>query len=372
MRDYNITDYRTERWNGFKDYYIKEMYCGDDPNYPALNYICDKLKLTEEQRYWIAFLYGTNYCVPTTYYIFKEFPDYERIDIDELQHWWDKNKEKTHFQTDRAKVKNFNYFVKCVESYQDLVGKNQVETFDIFTEIDDNQEKYKMVYDFTNEIFYFGRFSLFNYLETINKLTNLEMEPDGLDLKYAESARNGLCYACNKEEFITLHHKKSKEKINYRYLQEKLETIVYELKEENPEIDVNYWNVETVLCAYKKLFWNTRYLGYYIDRQMEDIIKLQNNVDIIDWKILWDFRAEFHHPQFLGEFNDWNGIREENKYYVTKHGILDIKEFPKYKTCLRKVDLQSTKKPKLINNLEHYKRRIISKKPKPKKIWEYF
>ena len=371
MRDYNILDYRTERWKGFKDYYIKEMYSGDDPNCPALNYICDKFKLTEEQRYWIAFLYGTNYCVPTTYYIFMEFPDFENIDTEKLQLWWVKNKEKTYFQTDRAKVKNFDYFVRCVESYQDLVGKSQVKTFNNFFDIDDKQERYKEIYDFTNKIFYFGRFSLFNYLETVNNLTNLKMEPNGLDLKFAESARNGLCYVCNKDNFVTLHHKKPKEKINFRYLQEKLEKIIYELKQENPEIDINYWNVETVLCAYKKLFWNTRYLGYYIDRQMEDIIKMQNNVVHMNWEVLWEFRERFHHPQFLGEFNDWDGVREKNKYFVTAHGILDIKEFPKYKTYSSKVDLQSTKKPKLMSSLEYTKKRKI-KKVESKKIWEYF
>ena len=93
------------------------MYSGDcDPSYPALNYVADRLELNLEQRYWLAFLYGTNYCVPTTYYIFNEYPIFEEIDINDLQQWWDKNKQKTYFQTDRAKVKNFNLFIKIFES----------------------------------------------------------------------------------------------------------------------------------------------------------------------------------------------------------------------------------------------------------------
>ena len=70
---------------------------------------------------------------------------------------------------------------------------------------------------------------------------------------------------------------------------------------------------------------------------------------------------------------DWNGIREINKHFVTKYGIIDVNEFPNYKNCLKKVDLQSTKKPKPITSLEYTRRRRRKiKKVESKKIWEYF
>lgn len=383
MKEYNIKDHRKEHWNGFKDYYIKMMYSGDcDPSYPALNYISDRLELNLEQRYWIAFLYGTNYCVPTTFYIYNEFPDYENVNINRLQRWWTNNKDKTFFQTDRARVRNYEgVFVKCFESYRDLVGESQVKTFNEFKSSTNLKERYKEMYKFTDKIYYFGRFSLFNYLETIHELTDLKMNPDELNFKQAESSRNGMCYVCDKQEFLTLHHKKSKEKIDYLHLQHKLKLIMTELEYENPEIEINHWNVETCLCAYKKLFWNTRYLGYYIDRQMFEIYKLQNNVKKgVEWKILWDFRKEFFKKYFLGEYCGWSGIRKKNMNNVTKFGKLTLDNIPEYNTYKRKVYFDSIGNVydincnyvKNIKETQDLTEKNEIKYIKTKKIWEYF
>jgi len=385
MRNYNIKDYRTERWDGFKDYYVKMMLSGDcDPSYPALNYIADRYEINMEQRYWLAYLYGLSYCVPTAFYFFNEFPDYENVDVNRLTRWWNKNKNKTYFQTDRKRVKNYEgVVVKSFESYRDLIGDSQVEKFNEFKSIKNLQERYNKVYKFTDKIYYFGRFSLFNYLETINEITDLKLEPNALNFKKAESSRNGMCYCCEKDNFITLHHKKPKEQIDYDFLQEKLDLVKHELKQENPEIDVNYWNIETVLCAYKKLFWNTRYLGYYIDRQMKEIYILQENVyEGVEWQVLWDFRKEFFHPYFLGELNNWNDIREENLYYVTENGKLDINPFPEYYIYRRKVDFDSigdiynvsngnNKLACAQSNLEYYNKKYTKKQHKFKSIWDY-
>ncbi|HRT03575.1 MAG TPA: hypothetical protein P5513_06510 [Candidatus Diapherotrites archaeon] len=49
-----------------------------------------------------------SYCGPTAYYMFSEFPDYKNVEIKEINDWWNDKKSKLLFQTDRAKVKNFN------------------------------------------------------------------------------------------------------------------------------------------------------------------------------------------------------------------------------------------------------------------------
>ncbi len=309
--NYNIKDYRKERWNGFKDFYIKTIITHEvDPASPAMKYFCNKLNLTLEQRYWISFLYGICYCVPTTYYIFKHFPDYNKIDEDEIQSWWDKNKKNLVFQSDRRKVKSFNLFLKIFKSYKSIMGESQHEAFSEFTK-KDSYENYNDVYDFCSKIYYFGRFSLFNYLDSLNSLTNLNLLPSYLNLKDAESSRNGLCYACNKDNFITLHHKQPKEPVDYDFLQSKLELLEDELKKENPDLNINLWNIETSLCAYKKQFWETRYFGYYIDRQLDEINKMNKTINDEDFKILFEFREKIINEFFLGEKRGWNGIRKK-------------------------------------------------------------
>jgi len=324
-----MINYNEDRIDGFLDYYRKMRTYGDcDPSYPALNYICDRFELNKEQRYWIAFLYGCTYCVPTTYYIYNEFPDFENVSVERLQRWWNENKHRLLFQTDRAKIKNFDIFVKIFESYRDFIGSGTQE------------ERFAKITDYNDvKIYYFGRFSLYNYMESLHELCGLDNLPSGLNLKEAESSRNGLCYALGADEWITIHHQKSKEKINYLILHSALRSMKWLLEEENPDLEVNLWNMETVLCAYKKLFWGSRYFGYYIDRMMEEIITMERNVpEGVDWDVLWDFREEFFIPELLGELHDWRGIRKDRmKLVIETSTILKPLEVLPNTTFKRKV-----------------------------------
>ena len=68
------------------------------------------------------------------------------------------------------------------------------------------------------------------------------------------------------------------------------------------------------LCAYKK--WRLgvndpsrkttshyRYPGYYLDRQHDEIVKLQNAVKFgVDWDVLWQYRKETYDITYLKEF----------------------------------------------------------------------
>jgi len=49
------------------------------------------------------------------------------------------------------------------------------------------------------------------------------------------------------------------------------------------------------LCSFKKLFRKSkgRYLGYYLDRQAEEIAKCESDSWVgIDWQPMWDARKE--------------------------------------------------------------------------------
>ncbi|MFA5132965.1 MAG: hypothetical protein WC444_06590 [Candidatus Paceibacterota bacterium] len=309
-----IQAYNKKRWENFKQYYKLMRYSWDcDPAYPALRYICDRYELNMEQRYWIAFLYGCTYCVPTTFYIYNEFPDFENVSIDRMQKWWKENKKRVFFQSDRAKMKNFDKFIPCVQSYMELIKPCDNSQQQLFFSLEQDLEKlYDITYEKAAKIYYFGRFSLFNYLEALNELTDLKMRPSMIKLIDAESSRNGLCYACGEDDMVTIHHEQSVKPIDYKYLALAMCDLLKELQQENPELNVNIWNVETVLCAYKKLYWSTRYFGYYIDRMQEEITLAEEFIpNGVDWSVLWDFRREFLHHSMLGELNNWRGVRHD-------------------------------------------------------------
>ena len=57
---------------------------------------------------------------------------------------------------------------------------------------------------------------------------------------------------------------------------------------------VDRFLIETVACAFKKTLRtnDSRYVGYYLDRQAEDIISVEKHWPGVDWKLLWDARKE--------------------------------------------------------------------------------
>lgn len=339
MKDYQITDYRTQRYDGFKDYYAKMMSIGDcDPGLPALRYLADRFELNEEQKYWLAFLYSISYNVPTAYFMYNEFPDYENVDVRRVADWWARNKDKCLFTTDRIYVKSNNKVVPIIKSYQNLMGRNQKATFDklLLPESSGSpvlpEANYKRIYPLARKIHYMGRFATFIYLEALNAITEIPIRPDTLELEQSESSRNGLLYALGMEEFITLHHKASKMPLTkevYRCLNLKLAQLQTELKAENPEIPVNMWNIETALCAYKKLWWKDRYLGYYIDRQRIEIRKMERAVtEGVDWGVLWDFRREYFYFPFAGELGTYEEYQKDKLPLFADKGILSEKRIP--------------------------------------------
>jgi hypothetical protein len=287
---------------GFLEYHIESSKAKDiDPSNDCLRYVCDRFELNIEQRYWLAFLFGTCYSATTVYYIYNEFPDYENVDVSRLQRWWDENKHKTIFQTDRLRVKSQNKFVETFVSYRNLLnGLSQKDYFNSLKQ-PTRQLTYNNCYSNLSGIRNFGRFTMFIYLEMVNVLTNYDLEPTYLDLKNAESCRNGLVYHLGKDELDTHGKKKKLSQNAIKYLQYEFSKLHNEVKGLDIE-HKNIWNIETTLCAYKKYHKGKRYVGYYIDRQKKEIDKMEDRVDNgVDWSVLWQFREETYDKQWLGE-----------------------------------------------------------------------
>jgi len=270
----------------YSEYHNDSLSAGDiDPSVSALRYISNRFELNLEQRYWIAFLYGTCYCAPTTYYIYNEFPDFEMVDVDRLKKWWYNKKDNLIFQTDRQRIKSNNQFVESFKSYKSLVKNNQQQYF--------KTNNWKDIYKKIENIKYFGRFSLFNYLDVLNLITDVNVKPSYLDMREAESCRNGLCYAINRQDLI-------KEKLDNKSLQYLHNQFLDILKTHKG----NIFQIETTLCAYKKYRLGKRYVGYYIDRMYKEIKQIEQNItEGVDWQPLWDFRNETFNKKYLYEHN---------------------------------------------------------------------
>jgi hypothetical protein len=84
--------------------------------------------------------------------------------------------------------------------------------------------------------------------------------------------------------------------------------------------------METCLCSYKKIFreHHGRYLGYYLDRQAEEIIKVEGDGWYgIDWDVLWQSREETIDLRL----DHKRGIDKEKFKYFINTGKLDNLEW---------------------------------------------
>lgn len=273
-----------------------------DPQNDCLSYIAQRYELNTEQRYWLAFLFGTCYCAPTVFYIYNEFPDYENVDVDRLQRWWNANRQRLLFQTDRARVRSNNEFVNCFKSYRSIVGRNQQAYFNNLTSINP-AATYVKAYEKLSHIHYFGRFTMFIYLELVSVLTDISMIPDSLNWKEAESCRNGLALAIGRQDLFTHFSDKKLTAADYSDLNDGFQML-------NEKIQLlgikhqNLFNIETTLCAYKKVKLGKRFVGYYIERMRTEIEAMKKNVPVgVDWSVLYDFRKTTYLPKYLKEIN---------------------------------------------------------------------
>jgi len=268
----------------YKTYHNQSMEAGDvDPSIACLKYIANRYELNLEQRYWIAFLYGTCYSAVTTFYIYNEFPDFECVDVNRLTRWWNQNKKNLVFQTDRLRIKSNDQFVECFMSYKSLVKGNQQRYF--------RSNNWQEIYTKIERIKYFGRFSLFNYLDVLNQITDINLKPTYLNMIEAVSCRNGLAYAIDRPDLVgkTITSKQA------QFLHNEFLKV---LRENQGDI----FQIETTLCAYKKYRYGKRYVGYYIERMRKEIVEMQGKITTgVFWGVLWQFRKETYKQQFLNE-----------------------------------------------------------------------
>lgn len=288
-----------DRLAEYLDYHGQSSAAGDiDPANDCLRYLCERFELNIEQRFWLAFLYATCYSATTTFFLYNEFPDYETVDLDRLARWWETNRPRVIFQTDRRWCRSRNQFVDCVKSYRELVGKLQQPFWS--ARVDD----YASCYELASRIHTFGRFTLFIYLEMLHTIAGLQaLEPDTIDWRNAESSRNGLCFALGRDDLMNHHTKQRLTSAELADLDVGFQR-VSSLVRERGSAHTNLWNIETTLCAYKKHKLGKRWVGYYIERMRREMVQMEAAVpEGVCWDVLWDFRKETYDRKWLRELS---------------------------------------------------------------------
>lgn len=280
----------------FIRWYAWSLKYGDcDPAIWMTNYLNDRYEHNSEERIWLSWLYANTYYLPTSWVLKNEFPDYELATVDRLTQWNTANYKKLRYQTDTKY--NKGHLPVMYESYKAFMGK-ELQGDKLGSYLEANPKKsFDNLWKVVNDNYYkFGRYTTWFYLQTLDATTEIKSYPTSLFLKDfsgSKSHRNGLIMTMDKPDWYNVNLTAAE----YAFLEDFAEEIMIEMREEFPELStqINPYTMETALCAFKKIFRKSRgrYLGYYLDRQAEEITKVsQDGWNGIEWDVLWQAREE--------------------------------------------------------------------------------
>ena len=269
----------------------------------AIDFLCrSRFRLTREQRLWLSFLFATTYCMATAWYVFRRVPTFDCMTPDELERWWQDERQGLLFQTDRAWIRSRNQFCEVVATYRAFVEKYSPRAHSQFEALSavmapgrTPQERYGLLVRDTH-IFQFGRFAMFLYSELLFH-AGLPVQPV-LDLAEARSVRNGVVFAMGLERTAYAgRNGREATPEELATLTAGLERIVAAVQ----GLDIlprhrSLWSVETTLCAYKKWHLGKRYVGYYVERTIREVVKMQRLHPGFDFGPLVDF-ARRQYPE---------------------------------------------------------------------------
>ena len=291
--DYRLQQNRREAFIRWYAWSLKYDDC--DPAVWCTNYLHTRYEHNDEERIWLAWLYGNTYQLPTAWVLKNEFPDFELATVDRMEQWNATNYKRLRYQTDTKW--NKGHLPAMFESYQKFIGnKTQRERLESY--YGDNEEaNFENLWEgIKSSLHKFGRYSTWFYLQHLRHTAGIRVSPTSLmlsDFDGSRSHRNGLLYALGREDLVDRKLTAGE----YLDLERESKSILEETRDRFPSLknEIDFFTMETCLCSYKKIFraHHGRYLGYYLDRQAEEIKQAEKDGWYgIDWDVLWQARNE--------------------------------------------------------------------------------
>lgn len=290
-------------------------YIGSFPDEigPVMRHFFNTYHMDESDQVWWILLYSACYCVGTACILWREL-DYRTVRKSDLQEFWDKNKKRLIFQSDRRYIKNMNQFNDIAWEFVNRSKRAPWKYINQFV-TDNPYQTYEKLYKEVSSWKYYGRFGTILFLYNLHKLMGVNLDYDKYDWKTGKTTTAAIFNAYydddRADEFEKDGKLTSEEK---EWLDNKLTAITKRLKNKYPEKDWTLMGITSDLCSYRKLFKKTRYLGYYVDRQQEEFSQLEQDWPEYEkmWQRLWKYRQRTIDTKYLGEKLGYNGVRKEH------------------------------------------------------------
>lgn len=275
---------------------LKQDYIDGATDYCLLVPFAYDFNLNNDQRMWLAYLYGLSYSCTTAIRVFHAFPDFSSISLKELKKFWNAHRSTLWFNPDRKYIQNNNQFIEAIKSFRKSMGSHPYETY--IHLITDAEQPFEALYKtIKKEWKYFGPMGAYLFLDAVYGL----LPEDYVDPIYIDWSQGGKTVVQGMAHFA--------------YSDELIESSKYPLETYNQLVDKIQQKthrpkviIDSTLCAFRKLFKQTRYVGYYADRMLEEVYATQEYAPKgVDF---WDYRARTIPHKFRGEELGWKGIRK--------------------------------------------------------------
>lgn len=270
--------------------------------------------LGKNDRFFLALTYAITYSIPSAC---KMLFDKEDIYTDPVLYSVN-NKDKLIFQSDRRYMRCNRLFEKTLSW---LVGAG-----DLMKEFEDkccNNRCVEMesALNAVQKWVSFGRFASFLFIETVSYLLDYQCINAPFDWKNGDTATSGMMnlFGYDNEADFFDKYDKLPPNINEKQLDGFLSKLLDSIKASGG--DDNIACVETSLCAYRKFHKGTRYNGYYLDRQLEEIYwHKERGIHSSLCDELLKLRSKLFDRKYLGEVNGWKGVRKNMKRLYIETG----------------------------------------------------
>ena len=286
---------------------LKQPYVDGAMDYCLLVPYAEQEGLSDEQRIWLAYLYGLSYSCTTAIRMFDVTSDINtKQGINRLARLWEQ-KESLYFSPDKRRLKSNNQVLPAIcDLKRTLQGRSLLQWVQ---ESSQGGESFDSLYRaIQREWKFFGPMGSYLFFDALYGLCpEYYADPTNLDWVHCgKTVVEGMAHMMYQDELVILAAPSP-------YPLDRYDRIVNKLQKHTQAPKVH---IESVLCAFRKYFKGTRYLGYYADRMLEECTLTDQYMPTDVWKL----RRKAIPKSFRGEDMGWKGIRKERLTRWLKEG----------------------------------------------------
>ena len=220
-----------------------------------------KKAMTREQKLWYSYLFGTTYQSSLAWVFYSHFPDYDKIDMTELDRWNRETMPRQRFATDTRY--NKGHIVRMWGSFLDWVnthGQGDIEkAFEKFL-VEDQTVSFNQMTEQVRSWHKFGRMTAWLTTQCLYECCELPIAPDTMytDDPSSASVWNGMCYLIGREDMtvgdapkFAAYKPAAQDRAAFKAYEKDLMAQAQEAVTDKKFL--SYFTLETHLCQFKKL-----------------------------------------------------------------------------------------------------------------------